>query len=382
MVELGLRRLSEVASRVGLNRRNPTLRNGQDVFVHERIEQKPPNALMFDFANIDNEPFLRQQLGNDYLPKARYLVAGALALATSRDKAFEFFLRVNPRGTLAWGAIERFKGHGEAVRNTMMKLRQRLCHNDDDSLPYMFPLQDVIRLEFKRDELGNHGVAAHFDIDEMNNLLNQRTEQFVNISFQSGAEIYAHQFMLDAQTNRRTAVSPPRIVIKGAYVPENAERNLRRVSWLPLAYPEKVFFLAGGNHGDNPTYVFAEHPDILPDNALLVGEWIEDGEEAGPANNVYGLQLYVPNKGFTALDGSSQSTGMVMELCNQYARRNSLEHNPKAAVEAIINLCAEDRVYKAPQIDRETNLPVPGAFELLHTRVLSPRLVDEVMTVA
>ncbi|MBI4097295.1 MAG: hypothetical protein HY428_02670 [Candidatus Levybacteria bacterium] len=382
MIARGKEGLLRIANRFGLGREIPL--RGQDIFVSpvEHAQRTLSTAVMFDFATMDNEPFLRQQLGRDYIPTVRYLIAGAVALATNSDKALELFFNLKPRTTLVWAATDRFDKHGEGVIATMRRLRRRLRHYEDDSVPEIIPLQDVLDLEFKRDQLGNHGLAAHFGIDKMTAKLNNRQERFVNISFQDGGEVYAERYELDPRSKQIIENKPPKVKIRGAFDLENAERNLRHVSLLLNAHRDRVFSLSGGNNkSENMRYVLEEYPDIVPDNAFFVGEWVEDEEEAGPAG-ARGLPLYVPNGIIPSPGGSSQSAGILTELCYLYAKINNLSDDPKSAAYGVISKCTEERTYRAPRIDRETNLPIPSEFEVFTTRVFVPSLVERELMAA
>lgn len=233
--------------------------------------------------------------------------------------------------------------------------------------------QDVFVADHERvqkepsNALGNHGIAAHFDINAMIGLLSQHDKEYVNISFQSGGELFAIQKTLDPVTNQKVKVRPPLVMIRGAFVPELAEQNLRYISQLPRAFPDRAFFFAAGNYGDNPAHVFQDHPEIVPENAFFV---VECDREGKPANEVYGFPLGVVNEEFGAPDGSSQATVIEMEACRLFALRHGMRGNPRAVVNAVIETCTERCEYETPKIDPKTYLPIPGEFETHEIYVL------------
>lgn len=377
MIARGKERFSQIATRLGLAG-SEISRSGQDGFVayHERVLPKPSTAMMFDIASI-NERFLRAQLGPDYVsPIRRYLDTGTRSLFSGREKAVERFLHENPKCALPLGAFMRLKNHGNGVRWTMEKIRERLGYKGKVSGPDMEPLQNYMYFVFETDEFGNWGMTAHLKNDEMSKTLDNRSEGFINISWQWGPKMRVIQF--DASG----PVSPPRFEVDGGYMRDRAERNLSNVGKLASAHLEKVFILAGGNHGDNPGHVFETRPDILPDNVFLVGEWIEDGNGGAPANNVYNLKLYVPNGAFHICGGSSQSAGAITEISTLFALLHGLDHDPKTTVRTVIEEFTEERWYKAPRYHPETNLPISGAFDIVPTRVLVPQRVDKEFMIA
>lgn len=222
-----------------------------------------------------------------------------------------------------------------------------------------------------RDSLGNQGISISFDPQRIIELLRTDVNRVVNMSFQVGnvdiflekkyisipqPELAYENYLLDNAgniyvgavgikvTNDKTAyvdfqgkeVKPttpdeqkilrqqkqeeagqkatikeadyPSVKIVGAYDHDKASENLPKLFAVANAYPDKLFFAAAGNEGEDFEDAINELKNQKPKNLLVVGQWTSD---YGPTELVFGADIYVNNRKLGIGDGSSFSTPIL-----------------------------------------------------------------------
>lgn len=94
--------------------------------------------------------------------------------------------------------------------------------------------------------------------------------------------------------------------IVGAYDYDKAKENLPKLFAVANAYPDKLFFAAAGNEGEDFEDALKELKGQKPKNLLIVGQWTSS---YGPTQKVFGADIYVDNGKLG--DGSSISTPIL-----------------------------------------------------------------------
>lgn len=101
------------------------------------------------------------------------------------------------------------------------------------------------------------------------------------------------------------------VILEDAYTPEKAKENLPRLFEIPKAYPDFLFFAAGGNNTDDLTILKKDQPD----NLITVAEWTSE-DRNGPFAAVDGADIYVNNRDFNIEHGSSFSTPTISKAAD------------------------------------------------------------------
>ncbi len=144
-----------------------------------------------------------------------------------------------------------------------------------------------------------------------------------------------------AEKNARIVeLEHPDIKIIGAYDRTKARENLPKLFEVARAYPDKLFFAAAGNEGEDLREALKELGDEKPPNLSFVAQWTAGFK---PTHNVYGANIYVPNSNLGAPDGSSFSTPIMAAYAETLFKQGL---SMQEVMKKIINTCVT-RQYNA-----------------------------------
>ena len=242
-----------------------------------------------------NQAIMRKILGKEY--KASYQLMlefglRALDLKTLEKKVFSKY----PRLALVYGFMKTYAQHGEGVAAAM---ESTLAKSGFGSEPHMVPLQEMLGgYEFTQDELGNYGIFGEIDPEKVIKALADYPDQrIVNFSFQIGRVGFIYRKKSKDLNPNWSGEFPTVVTMKSggkitksilkegksipvtekeleeifkkieegmiitvehepffdvydAYTREAAKENLPKLFKICHAFPDKLFVVAAGNHGD------------------------------------------------------------------------------------------------------------------------------------
>lgn len=306
----------------------------------EELKQIPQKVVMFDFTpDVKHSDWLLKNLVRD------------------EDK-----------DTLVYGALEKFDGHGKAVKSVFEETLKKAGYKTEVIINPLHNAFDLDNIEQVEDELGNEGFFFNIDHREIIEALRARSEQqVVNFSFQVGkvgfwikerikigknleepfdlplpdeegrelvyvgakggvriengkaigisetGEPIAPMTVSEYEEFRKKRfeeaqkvreLENPYVEIVGAYSGKDMRANLSKLFEICEAYPDKLFIVAAGNEGEDLSSI-----NLRPNNLLMVAEW--NGQEQKPKDDVYGADIYVDNEAWKIGRGSSFSTPVV-----------------------------------------------------------------------
>ncbi|MBI4097294.1 MAG: hypothetical protein HY428_02665 [Candidatus Levybacteria bacterium] len=284
--------------------------------VEEENPEISKHLLMIDFAPescgtdfiqdtyFTDDQLLKRELGKQYIgPFKRYLL-GALYKGLNwtglGGTLEEQFVRNNPHYAIASSALSEVTDHGQGVKHVMWQTVQKLKGDGTGVTPRIYPIQATENINLEQDENGNYILTASARTNSVIHALKFFTEQdIVNLSWQLG----------------KIGITYPEMKRFGAYRKETAVESLRQLFDVCKTFPEKLFFAAAGNYGDDIREARKILADEWPPNVLIIGEWMREKDTRGteyPRNNVYGADLYAENTGFW--EGSSVSTAIISAI--------------------------------------------------------------------
>lgn len=317
---------------------------------------------------FSQEEFAKKLLGSEYLSKEELerefgrpingLAIGEAAVTTGKYKqvlTHAFIERYFSHGDKVMQVME-------GVWN-----KTRLQSTGVELLPLQ-KILDASSIKEVQDSLGNQGISISFNPQRIIDLLKTDTNRVVNMSFQVGdvdiflekkyisipepEPVYPDSFRdndgnvyvgavglttnkdgkliyIDALRNEVKPTTPdeqktlrqqkreeakqkatieeikyPQIKIVGAYDRDKARENLPKLFAVASAYPNKLFFAAAGNEGEDFEEALKELRDQKPKNLIIVGQWTAN---YGPTQKVFGADIYVNNSKLGVPDGSSFS---------------------------------------------------------------------------
>jgi len=359
---------------------------------------------------FSNEEMMKQVLGDQYISKEQL----EQEFGKDLDRKWGEIVQKYP-AAMMHAFSDRYFGHGESVADVMHKTWDTIGMEGKnvELIPFQ-PIFDKESVRFVKDSLGNPGISVTFDEKRIIELLEENTNRIVNLSFQVGdVEIFLEQrrkepppleelmafygedenkiyvggnlttairdgnvVYVDPQGNE---VSPmtreefgkfkkdreaealrnapiveaetPEWKINGAYTEEKAETNLPRLFEICRAYPEKLFVVAGGNNGEDIREAREQLQDQWPDNLMLVGQWWEGVDSSRPANEVYGMDMYVHHTAGMP-EGSIYSTAALSAVIDASLKRGSLSGKPDEIIGKFKGM-ATPREYTVDEIDQD-----------------------------
>lgn len=110
----------------------------------------------------------------------------------------------------------------------------------------------------------------------------------------------------------------PLTKIVGAYDQDKARENLPKLFAVANAYPDKLFFAASGNEGEDFEEILRELKGQKPKNLLIIGQWTGN---YGPTHKVVGADIYVNNEELGLGYGSSLSTAALSAYAETLLRQ-------------------------------------------------------------
>lgn len=271
---------------------------------------------------------------------------------------------------------------------------------------------DASSIKEVQDSLGNQGISISFDPQRIIDLLKTDANRVVNMSFQVGdvdillekkikvvppsEPIYTNALMdengntyigaigitalkdgriiyIDASNKEIKPTTPnelevlkrqkqeeaqqkakieeteyPSIKIVGAYDASKARENLPKLFAVANAYPNKLFFAAAGNEGEDFEDALKELKDQKPKNLLIVGQWTGNW---GPTQLVFGADIYVKNGELGVDDGSSFSTSVLTAYTETLFRQGLSQDEVLERIKANSN--KEDYDFDLPDVKRK-----------------------------
>ncbi len=234
--------------------------------------------------------------------------------------------------------IERYFSHGDKVVGAMEEVWNKAGLKSTGV--ELIPLQkifDMSSVKEIQDSLGNQGVSISFNPQRIIELLSTDTNRVVNMSFQVGD--------IDLLFSKYDF---PSIEIVGAYDREKARENLPKLFAVANAYPDKLFFAAAGNEGEDFEETLRELKDQKPKNLIIVGQWTGN---YGPTNQVFGADIYVDNGKLGILDGSSFSTPVLTAYAEILSRQGLSQDEVLGKIKASSH--QEDYDFDLPDIAKK-----------------------------
>jgi hypothetical protein len=307
----------------------------------------------------NEEALLRDRLGDYYIPeneRARSYMWSAIKHKFGGANPRDEFIKNYPYMSMAMGAVDLFHEHGKSVVDGMRRVYWMLDVGYSIT-PDIVPIQIAFNeFTFTPEDDGNQTMMTRLNMNRIIDMLDRYPDQnIVNFSWQAGSVGFTY----------------PKSEYHGAYEKERAVESLRELIQMVDAYPEKMFFAAAGNNGDDirEARKLLEANDEWPENLLLAAEWERDDHGYGrPANDVYGGDIYSDPKPLALWGGSTQSTQTMSSLA-AYLQMKGYEI-PQAIPEIkriLLEECAEQEEYIADPISF-----VPPLTE--KAKVFSPEL--------
>lgn len=258
---------------------------------------------------FSNEELARRLLGDEYLSKEELVKEfGQPINWMSPDAKHAAEKTKKYKQVMTHAFLERYFGHGDKVASTMEEIWSKAgLRNTGVTL---IPLQktfDASSVKEIRDSLGNQGVSISFDPQPIIELLRADANRVINMSFQVGdVDLIFSKYDF------------PSIEIVGAYHGEKARENLPKLFSVANAYPDKLFFAAAGNEGEDFEEIIKELKDQKPKNLKIVGQWTGG---YGPTQKVFGADIYVDSRVLGLDDGSSFSTPVLTAYAETFLRQ-------------------------------------------------------------
>ncbi|MBI2314987.1 hypothetical protein HYU93_02940 [Candidatus Daviesbacteria bacterium] len=345
--------------------------------------------------------------GIDYISEDKIVDEFGSDFRTNQKKQDELFKKY-PKMAIIYDALNRVGSHGRLVASAMQRIWQGAGYDSSVHIAPLQNALNASPVDFVQDELGNKGYFLAVSQDSIIDTLKQYPNQkIVNFSFQVGKigffviqrERKDADVQLDTdniiladeggnelvyvgakgistvngkpvgvtetgepitpmtkeqyeefkerkieEAKEVVSVEHPYASIRGAYSKEDVEANLPKLFEICNTFPDKVFFVAAGNEGEDLRAI-----PHKPDNLVIIAEWNE-GEQK-PQHKVYGADLYVNNDSFHLPRGSSFSTAVISTfasmLLSQGLSTQEIQQKLQSATENV-SYRAEETEEQAP----------------------------------
>jgi len=324
---------------------------------------------------ISNDEMIRNMLGDKYISKEQLIQE----FGENYEDKWDEVVSKYPQA-LVYRLVDQYFNHGEKVTRVMEHTLERSGFESSGVtiLPLQRTF-DADSIKFIKDSSGNPGVSLNFDPKRIIKLLENDPSRVINGSFQVGnvelfqetrkytdiipkydqddprfsslygdangslypGAVSSHTNsdgsidFLDAEGKKVEPISSEelekrklsnseviehkstKLTINGAYSKEKAMENLPKLFEVANAYPDKFFVFALGNEGEDIREAMTVLKDKVPNNLLIVGEWIKydygfgvyegPSMEYGKYGQILGPDIYVYNEGSKSPHGSSFS---------------------------------------------------------------------------
>ncbi len=138
------------------------------------------------------------------------------------------------------------------------------------------------------------------------------------------------------------------VKIVGAYAHDKARENLPKLFAVANAYPDKLFFAAAGNEGEDFEDTLRGLKGQKPKNLIIVGQWTND---YGPTQKVFGADIYVDNRKLAIDDGSSLSTPVLAAYAETLFRQGLSQEEVLARIKT--NSHQEEYDFDLPDVTKK-----------------------------
>lgn len=268
-------------------------------------------------------------LGEEYIPLEEML-EGYMLLSVLRPNALQVFLdkrdENSERALLAASQVQ-YDNHGLIIAHSMEGVYNQYGLTRNIQL---HALQDMLDVDFPRDEFGNQGITFISRMDKAADIINRYPDRpLVNMSWLPGSNTLWYR-----EYDKNGAVESPKFVFEGGFTGEHTQENLREIGELRRACPRHFIVSAASNmEGDfsREMQELAVQGD-MPSNGVIVGDYEVIGHSHRPLENELGPDIYVRSQAIKGTRrGSSSSCAMFTAMVDSYIEMgNSLQESVEA----------------------------------------------------